>query len=75
MKKDETGVSFGDSLHQPELFWRNIKYENIYLHAYENGVTLYKGVNDYMQFYNWKRRHQSLEYKTPEVLYKQTMTA
>ena len=58
-----------------ERFWRNIKYENIYLHAYENGVTLYKGVNAYMQFYNSKRPHQSLNYNTPEVLYKQTIAA
>lgn len=58
-----------------ERFWRNIKYENIYLHAYENGLTLYKGVNDYMQFYNSKRPHQSLNYKTPEVLYKHPMAA
>lgn len=52
-----------------ERFWRNIKYENIYLHAYENGVTLYKAVNKYMQFYNNKRPHQSLDYKTPTALY------
>ena len=29
-----------------ERFWRSIKYENIYLHAYENGLTLYKAVYD-----------------------------
>ena len=48
-----------------ERFWRSIKYEDIYLKAYENGVTLYHGVSKYMQFYNTKRLHQSLAYKTP----------
>lgn len=52
-----------------ERFWRSIKYEDIYLKAYENGVTLYHGVSKYMQFYNTKRLHKSLEYKTPEALY------
>ena len=52
-----------------ERFWRSIKYEDIYLKAYENGVTLYHGVSKYMQFYNTKRLHQSLDYKTPEALY------
>lgn len=58
-----------------ERFWRNIKYENIYLHSYDNGLTLYRGVDGYMQFYNAKRPHQSLGYKTPEVLYLQKMVA
>jgi len=52
-----------------ERFWRSIKYEDIYLKAYENGVTLYHGVSKYMQFYNTKRLHQSLAYKTPEAFY------
>ena len=58
-----------------ERFWRSIKYENIYLHAYQNGITFYKGVRDYIQFYNNERPHQSLKYQTPEVLYKQKMAA
>jgi putative transposase len=52
-----------------ERFWRSIKYEDIYLKAYENGVALYHGVSNYMQFYNTKRLHQSLDYNTPEALY------
>ena len=53
-----------------ERFWRSIKYEDIYLKAYENGLTLFKGVSNYIKFYNTKRLHQSLDYKTPEALYK-----
>ncbi|MFP5043129.1 IS3 family transposase [Parasediminibacterium sp. JCM 36343] len=53
-----------------ERFWRSIKYEDIYLKAYENGLALYGGVSKYMHFYNTKRVHQSLGYATPEALYK-----
>ena len=54
-----------------ERFWRTIKYEDIYLKAYENGVSLYKGIEKYMHFYNTKRKHQHLNNKTPKVLYDQ----
>lgn len=52
-----------------ERLWRTVKYENIYLHSYEDGMCLYEGLNEYFCFYNSKRLHQSLDYKTPEVLY------
>ena len=58
-----------------ERFWRSIKYEDIYLKAYENGVALYHGVSNYMQFYNTKRLHQSLGYKTPETFYNPAVAA
>jgi putative transposase len=58
-----------------ERFWRTIKYEDIYLKAYENGVALYKGVEKYMKFYNTKRKHQNLNNITPKVLYDQSMAA
>ena len=43
-----------------ERLWRTVKYEHIYLHVYEDGLTLYKGLNTYFKFYNGERRHQSL---------------
>lgn len=52
-----------------ERLWRTVKYEHIYLHAYEDGLTLYKGLNEYFKFYNDERRHQSLKYETPLTLY------
>lgn len=52
-----------------ERFWRTIKYENIYLHSYDNGIVLYKALREYINFYNNERLHQSLEYKTPLALY------
>lgn len=52
-----------------ERLWRSVKYENIYLNVYENGLTLWKGVNEYFLFYNNQRLHQSLKYKTPKEIY------
>jgi putative transposase len=52
-----------------ERLWRSVKYENVYLNVYEDGVSLYKGLSEYFNFYNKKRLHQSLGYKTPEILY------
>lgn len=52
-----------------ERFWRTVKYEHIYLHVYEDGLSLYKGLQQYLSFYNDERRHQSLDYETPLTLY------
>lgn len=52
-----------------ERLWRTVKYENIYLHAYEDGLSLYEGLQKYFSFYNGERRHQSLNNETPETLY------
>ena len=54
-----------------ERFWRSIKYEHIYLHPAGDGVELYRGVQDYIRFYNTERLHQSLGYQTPEHSFKQ----
>lgn len=52
-----------------ERLWRTVKYEHIYLHVYEDGLNLYKGLQHYFTFYNDERRHQSLNYETPLTLY------
>ncbi len=52
-----------------ERLWRSVKYENLYLHVYEDGLSLYKGLQQYFSFYNGERGHQSLEYVTPENVY------
>ncbi len=52
-----------------ERLWRTVKYEHIYLHVYEDGLSLYKGLQQYLSFYNDERRHQSLSYQTPLTLY------
>ena len=53
-----------------ERLWKSVKYECIYLHAFEDGVQLYQGLNNYFTFYNTERLHQSLDYETPESVYR-----
>lgn len=52
-----------------ERLWRTIKYENIYLNDYADIDEADQGLTEYFQFYNEKRRHQSLDYKTPAQIY------
>jgi len=52
-----------------ERLWRTVKYEDVYLNGYETLPTLLLGLTDYFLFYNGKRRHQSLDYTTLNVVY------
>jgi putative transposase len=52
-----------------ERLWRSVKYENVYLNVYENGLSLWKGLEQYFKFYNTERLHQSLDYHTPNQKY------
>ena len=52
-----------------ERLWRSVKYENIYLNCYETIPETQAGLKKYFEFYNVKRRHQSLDYKTPWLIY------
>lgn len=52
-----------------ERFWRSLKYENIYLNDYTDFADAYRGIEKYIKFYNERRKHQSLDYKTPEQIY------
>ena len=56
-----------------ERLWRSVKYEDVYLRKYEGVQDLLVGLRSYFGFYNAERRHQSLDYKTPDVVY-QTAT-
>jgi len=53
-----------------EWFWRNIKYEKIYLEPSEDGHELYGKIEWYMEIYNAQRPHQSLDYKRPEKVFR-----
>jgi len=54
-----------------ERLWRTVKYEEVYLHDYENVSDAKESINRYMHFYNNDRLHQALGYATPsEVYYK-----
>ncbi|MBT3813013.1 MAG: IS3 family transposase [Gammaproteobacteria bacterium] len=56
-----------------ERLWRAVKYEEVYLKQHDNVQSLLMGLTDYFVFYNQERRHQSLGYATPDVVY-QTAT-
>ncbi len=48
-----------------ERLWRSVKYEEVYLKAYQNGSEARKGIGAYLDFYNRERPHQALDYRTP----------
>ena len=52
-----------------ERLWRSVKYEDVYLHAYDTPASLRAGLTCYFQFYNGRRRHSSLGRRTPDVVY------
>ena len=52
-----------------ERFWRSLKYEYVYLHSQSDVKELYQGIKGYIDFYNNRRPHQSLGYKTPAEIY------
>lgn len=52
-----------------ERLWRSLKYELIYLHEYKTVPEVERAIDDYFQFYNNERPHQSLKYQTPSTIY------
>jgi putative transposase len=52
-----------------ERLWRSLKYEEVYLHAYDNLVDARRGIGAYFSFYNQERPHESLGYQPPAVFY------
>jgi putative transposase len=52
-----------------ERLWRNVKYEDVYLKAYETIAELTAGLTKYFVFYNGERPHQSIGNITPSVAY------
>lgn len=53
-----------------ERLWRSVKYEEIYLHEYQNVKELIKSLKRYFDFYNFERSHQSLDDQTPVEIYR-----
>jgi putative transposase len=54
-----------------ERLWRSVKYEEAYLKDYRFAPDAILGLGRYFEFYNRERLHQSLDYKTPEAVYRQ----
>jgi len=52
-----------------ERLWRSVKYEDVYLRAYETSTELRAGLARYFTFYNTRRRHSALDRRTPDAVY------
>ena len=52
-----------------ERLWRSVKYEEVYLYAYESVTAARAGLDRYFQFYNGRRPHSSLAGQTPDQVY------
>jgi putative transposase len=52
-----------------ERLWRSLKYEEVYLKAYDSVAQAKQGIDDWLMFYNEERRHASLSRMTPDQVY------
>ena len=74
MKENEIRISMdGKGSWRDNIFierlWRSVKYEDIYLRAYDSVSEVKAGLNRYFNFYNSLRPHSSLDGKTPDQVY------
>lgn len=53
-----------------ERVWRSLKYEEVFLHAYDDLDEARAGIGRYFNFYNLERQHQALGYQTPDAFYR-----
>lgn len=60
--------SYNDNLFIERL-WRTVKYEEVYLKAYQDGREARISLGNYFRFYNIKRPHQALRYRTPAEVF------
>jgi putative transposase len=52
-----------------ERLWKSVKYEEVYLHAYDSVSQARQGLQSYFKFYNEQRPHSSLDGQTPDSVY------
>jgi putative transposase len=52
-----------------ERLWKSVKYEHVYLHAYESVSEARTKIATYFEFYNRRRPHASLDRRTPDDVY------
>jgi putative transposase len=74
LKSDEIQISMdgrGRALDNVfiERLWRSVKQEYVYLNPFDTGQELWRGLDDYFQFYNRERPHQSLSNLPPQAWY------
>lgn len=56
-----------------ERLWKSLKYEEVYLHAYDSMTIARKRIEWYFEFYNQRRSHTTLDNKTPDEFYVQNL--
>jgi putative transposase len=54
-----------------ERLWRSLKHEDIYLKGYADGREAKVGISSWMEFYNGRRLHQALSYRTPMAVWRE----
>ena len=52
-----------------ERLWKSVKYEDLYLKAYNSIAEVRRGLSAYFEFYNQRRRHQGLDNRIPDEVY------
>lgn len=57
-----------------ERLWRSLKYEEVYVHAYDTVSAAQQGLERYLMFYNQTRPHQALDGQTPDQVYSDHLT-
>jgi len=63
--------SYNDNLFIERL-WRSVKYEVVYLKAYQGGRDARVSLGNYFRFYNIERPLQALDYRTPDEVFTST---
>lgn len=58
-----------------ERLWRSLKHEDIYLKGYSDGREAKIGIASWMAFYNHRRLHQALGYRTPMAVWREGMAS
>ncbi|MBU1713440.1 MAG: integrase core domain-containing protein [Proteobacteria bacterium] len=56
-----------------ERLWWSVKYKEVYLKAYCSIAEARQGIRNYFELYNYRRRHQSLDKRTPDAVYWATL--
>jgi len=58
-----------------ERLWKSVKYEHVYLHAYESTSEAKSKIGHYFEFYNQRRPHSKLDRLTPDQFYFNSLTS
>ncbi|MCP4333099.1 MAG: transposase [Gammaproteobacteria bacterium] len=58
-----------------ERLWRTVKYEHVYLHAYDSTGEAKSKSGGYFEFYNQRRPHSKLDRLTPDQFYFNSLTS